>query len=425
MNITKLLGTTALVVGLGGTVASNALAADLEFYFPVGVNAPAVETIQGMVDEWAAANPEHSVQAVYAGNYDETTTKALTAAQSGNPPQVAVLLATDIFTLVEEGVVTPISDLTDDQEWLDSFYPAFMADATYQDKIFAIPFQRSTPLFYYNIEAFEDAGLDPENPPETWDEMIEMGKQLVKTDANGNVSQWGTRIPTLDLGAAWLFAGLVKSKGDEVSTETGTEARIDTPAALASLNFLLQLADEGVMQEGGITWGDTPKAFIEGETASMWTSSGNLAFVRDNAEFEWGAAFLPGGDGPGAPLGGGNFYVFDQISPEEKEAAVSFIKHMTSADNAAKWSIATGYVATRADAWETPEMQAFVEEMPQVVAARDQVEYATREFATFQRQRVTQFLVDAIESVVTGQAEPEAALADAQAKADQVLADYQ
>ena len=427
----KLIQTTALPLlfsGMLGASAAAVQAADLEFYFPVGVNAPAVATIEALTNAWAEQNPQHTVKAVYAGNYEETTTKALTAAQAGDPPQVAVLLSIDIFTLVEEDVVLPISDIAtsdEDKAWMDGFYPSFMKDAVFEGKTYGIPFQRSTPVFYYNVEAFEEAGLDPASPPKTWDEMIEMGKQLVVKDDNGNVTRWGTRIPTLGLGGAWLYGGLVVSKGDVLSTDTGIEARFDTPAAKASLEFLLQLSEEGVMQPGGISWGDTPKAFLEGQTASMWTSTGNLAFVNENAEFEWNVGFLPGGDGPGAPLGGGNFYIFKDTTAEEQAAALDFIKFMTSPENAATWSIATGYVAPRPDAWETPRMQEYAERLPQALVALDQLPYAEREFAVFQRAKVTQYLVEAIESVVTGAAEPAAALAKAQEGADGVLGDYQ
>ncbi len=414
----------AAMLGLSATALS---AADLEFYFPVGVNAPAVETIQALTDEWAALNPQHTVKAVYAGNYEETTTKALTAANAGQAPQVVVLLSIDLFTLIEEDVILPISDIAtsaEDQAWIDGFYDGFMKDAEFEGKTYAIPFQRSTPVFYYNKDAFRAAGLDPEAPPATWDEMIEMGKVLTQRDSNGNVTQWGTRIPTLGLGGAWLFGGLVVSKGDVLTTETGTEARINTPAALASLEFLLELSEEGVMAPGGISWGDTPKAFLEGQTASMWTSTGNLAFVEENATFDWGVGFLPGGDGPGAPIGGGNFYVFSDTTDEEREAALDFIKFMTSPENAATWSMATGYVAPRPDVWETPQMKEYAARLPQALVALDQLEYAEREFATFQRAKVTQYLVDAIESVVTGNADPAEALARAQEGADSVLDDY-
>jgi len=426
----KLNRTTALPLFLGGMLAASATAvqaADLEFYFPVGVNAPAVATIEALTDAWAKENPQHTVKAVYAGNYEETTKKALTAAHAGQPPQVAVLLSIDIFTLVEEDVIVPISDIAtseEDKTWMNSFYDSFMKDARFEGKTYAIPFQRSTPVFYYNKDAFREAGLDPETPPKTWDEMVEMGKKLTMKDANGNVTRWGTRIPTLGLGGAWLYGGLVVSKGDVLSTDTGIEARFDTPAAAASLEFLLRLAKEEVMAPGGISWGDTPKAFLEGQTASIWTSTGNLAFINKNAEFDWGVGFLPGGDGPGAPIGGGNFYIFKDTTDEERAAALDFIKFMSSAENAATWAIATGYVAPRPDAWETPRMKAYAEQLPQALVALEQLPYAEREFSVFQRSKVTQYLVDAIESVVTGEAEPSAALAEAQEKADEVLGEY-
>lgn len=410
-----------------GASAANVYAADLEFYFPVGVNAPAVETINKLTDEWVEANPQHTIKTVYAGNYEETTTKALTAANAGSPPAVAVLGSIELFTLIEEDVIIPISKLIntpEEKEWLDGFYDAFMQDSMYQDEVYSIPFQRSTPIFYYNKEAFREAGLDPENPPETWGEMVEMGKKLTKKDDNGNVVQYGTRIPTLGLGGAWMFGGLVISEGDVLSTETGTEARFDTPATVSSLKFLQRLADEEVMASGGISWGETPKAFVEGQTASMWTSTGNLAFVEENADFEWGASFLPGGSGPGAPIGGGNFYIFEDTTDEEREAAMDFIRHMTTAENAARWSIATGYIAPRPDAWETPMMQEYVAELPQALVARDQLPYTEREFATFQRAQVTQYLIEAIESVVTGQSAPQEAVSSAQKKASNVLSDY-
>lgn len=421
---------TALPLIMGAAMSMTApmvQAADLEFYFPVGVNAPAVATIEQLTNAWAAQNPQHTVKAVYAGNYEETTTKALTAAQAGDPPQVAVLLAIDIFTLIEEDVITPISDIAtspEEQAWIDSFYDGFMVDTMFEGKVYSIPFQRSTPVFYYNKDAWRAAGLDPEVTPKTWDEMVEIGKKLTIKDANGNVTQWGTRIPNLGLAGAWLFGGLVKSKGDGLSTDTGTEARFDTEAAKASLEFMLRLADEEVMAPGGITWGDTPKAFLEGQAASIWTSTGNLAFINENAEFDWGVGFLPGGDGPGAPVGGGNFYIFKDISDEEREAALDFVKFMTTPENQAIWSMATGYVAPSQAAWETPQMKEYAERLPQALVALDQMPYAYREFATFQRARVTQFLVDAIESVVTGGAEPAVALAEAQEKADEILGEY-
>ena len=406
---------------------TTASATDLEFFFPVGVNAPAVQTINELVDDWVAKNPQHLVKAVYAGNYRETTSKALTAAKAGSPPHVAILLASDIFTLIEEEAIIPISDMANselDKEWLEGFYKGFMKDAMFEGKTYSVPFQRSTPVLYYNKSAFKKAGLDANTPPKNWTEMIDMGKKLTIKDDNGHVIQWGTRIPTLGGGGAWLFGALVISNGSHLSSDNGIDVHIDTPEAVGALEFILELAEQEVMAKGGISWGDTPKAFIEGNTATMWTSTGNLKFVSDNADFDWGVGFMPGGRGPGASVGGGNFYIFDGISDEEKAASLDFIKFMTSPESAAKWSIATGYIAPRADTWKTKTMTDYSLTFPHALVARDQLVVAGREFSSFQRSKVISFLIDAIETSVGGLKTPAEALANAQKLADAVLKDY-
>jgi hypothetical protein len=117
----------------------------------------------------------HRGAAVYAGNYNDTTTKALTAAKAGTPPAVAVLLATDIFTLIDEDVVDPIDGFIktdEDKAWLAGFMPAYLKSAQVKGKLWSVPFQRSTAVMYYNKKAFKEAGLDPEKYPTTWDEMV-------------------------------------------------------------------------------------------------------------------------------------------------------------------------------------------------------------------------------------------------------------
>ena len=427
MKIAKVLGTAALAAGLYGTSAPCALAVNIQFYFPIGVNAPSAAAIDEMARAWEAENPGDTVKAVYAGDYEQTATKALTAASAGHPPHLAVLLTTDLFSLAEEGVITPISDIAtseEDKAWLNSFYPTFARDTKLDGKIYSVPFQRSTAILLYNKDAFRDAGLDPDTPPVTWDEMIEMGKKLVKKDDAGNVVRWGTRVPNLALGGAWVYYGVVRGAGGELAADNGIDVFLNSQAAKDALNFELRLAKEGVEPEGGITWGDTPKAFIEGTAATVWTSTGNLSFVNSNAQFDWGAAFLPGKDGPGTTVGGGNLYIFKDISDEERKAALSFAKFLTSPENEAKWTIATGYVAPRQAAWETQALKDYVAKLPAAAVAVDQIEYAGREFATFQRQRVTQFLIDAIESAVGGQSDVDSALDSAQAKAEDVLSEY-
>ncbi|MFX4221589.1 MAG: ABC transporter substrate-binding protein [Thalassobaculum sp.] len=427
MNLTRTLTTTLGAAALLASTATTALAVDLQFFFPVAVGGKAADTIQALTDEYVAANPGVSIDAVYAGSYQDTITKTLTAVRGGTPPQLSVILSVDMFTLIEEDAIIPFDDLAKteaDKAWLTSFYPAFMDNSMTGGKTYGIPFQRSTPVLYWNKEAFKAAGLDPETPPATWEEQIAFGKKLTKRDSNGNVTQWGVRIPSSGF-PYWLFQGLTTQNDVILANDAGNKTNFDDPKVVEALQYLVDLSvKHEVMQPGIIEWGSTPKAFFEGQTAMMWTTTGNLTNVRNNAPFVFGVAMLPANKRRGAPTGGGNFYIFKDSTDEQKAASFDFIKWISAPEQAAKWSIATGYVAPRPDAWETPAMKAYVADFPPALVARDQLEYAVAELSTYQNQRITTILNDALEAAITGQKEPAAALEEAQAQADRILADY-
>ena len=178
------------------------------------------------------------------------------------------------------------------------------------------------------------------------------------------------------------------------------------------------------MAPGIIEWGATPKAFFEGQTAMMWTTTGNLTNVRKNAPFEFGVAMLPANKRRGAPTGGGNFYLFKGASEEQTRAAVDFVKWITAPEQSAKWTIATGYVAPRPSTWETATMKAYTRDFPPALVARDQLEHAVAELSTYQNQRVTRIFNDALAAAITGRKDAGPALEEAQAKADAVLKEY-
>src|SRR3954451_6862764 len=108
--------------------ARPAAAADLTMYYPVAVGGPVTKIIDDMVSRFEKDNPEIKVTAVYAGNYTDTMTKVMTAMKGGQPPQLSVLLSTDVFTLIDEKAIIPIDDVVTDKAWLKNYYPAFMAN---------------------------------------------------------------------------------------------------------------------------------------------------------------------------------------------------------------------------------------------------------------------------------------------------------
>ena len=164
-----------LAGGVMLALSSAAMAADvdLSFYYPVAVGGPIPKIIDGYVADFEKENPGIKIHAIYAGTYQDTLVKALTAFKSGDPPNIAVLLSTDMFTLIDEDAIAPFDDLLKDSAdklWAQSFYPAFMENSQTGGKIWGIPFQRSTIVMFWNKDAFKAAGLDPDKGPDTWDE---------------------------------------------------------------------------------------------------------------------------------------------------------------------------------------------------------------------------------------------------------------
>src|SRR5260370_12522619 len=173
---------------VGGFVAAalSALAlaeapVEISFYSPVAVGGPITKIVDGLAADFEKENSGMKVRPIYAGAYQEAITKALTAVKGGDAPTTAVLLSTDMFTLIDEDAVVPFDGFLktpEDQAWVKGFYPAFMENSQTGGKTWGIPFQRSTIVLYWNKEMFKDAGLDPNKAPATWAEMVAYAQKL-------------------------------------------------------------------------------------------------------------------------------------------------------------------------------------------------------------------------------------------------------
>lgn len=409
------------------SISTVAVATELTMFYPVAVGGALTKLVDTLVQEFEAENPGITVKAIYSGNYSDTMTKAMTALKGGKPPHLSVILSTEIFTLIDNDAIVSYDDLVtspQDKQWLESFYPALMENSRTGGKTWAIPFQRSTIVMYYNKDAFRKAGLDPEAPPATWDELVEMGKKLVIKNDSGKVTQWGLEIPSTGY-PYWMFGALTRQNGEVLMNDSGTETYFNKPGVVQALDFWKDLgAKHEVMPKGTIEWGTLRTDFLEQKTAIMWHSTGNLTAVKKNASFDFGVAMLPAMKERGTPTGGGNFYIFKQTTAEEKAAALKFVKWMTQPVRTAQWSIGTGYLGTRADAYETKELEAYVKEFPPAAVARDQLKYATAELSVHENGRVYKILNDAIQASLTDSKTSEKALADAQKQAERILKRY-
>jgi sn-glycerol 3-phosphate transport system substrate-binding protein len=223
----------------------------------------------------------------------------------------------------------------------------------------------------------------------------------------------------------WFLQGFTTQNRAKLTNDAGTETYLATPEAVESLQYWVDLSRKHkIMQEGIIDTGTAPKEFIDGRAAMMFHSTGNLTNVKNNAKFEFGVAMLPAKKQRGSATGGGSIYIFKKSTPEQLAASFKFVKWMTSAEQASRWSIETGYVAPRQDAWDLPVMKKYAQDFPAAAVALQQLPFCAPEFSTHDGPRTTKALEDAIEASITGTKAPAKALADAQTEATRILRSY-
>ena len=406
---------TGLAVALSMSMATSALAAvELTMYYPVAVGGPVTKVVDGIVNDFEKANPGIKVNPIYSGNYFETKAKALSALKSGKPPQLAILMTTEAFALMDKDLIVAFEDIPGvDKSWLKSFYPALMTNSMAEGKTWSIPFNRSTVIGFYNKDLFRKAGLDPNKPPKNWDELVSMGKKLATKDTHGIL------IPSV---FSWPLYPFFVQNGAKMMSDDGKKTYFDAPEAIEAMQFIKDLSHKhGVLPKGVVGWGTHTKSFLAGKTAMLWDTTGNLTNIKNNAKFDLGVTKLPGGK---SVVGGGNFYIFKDASAEERAASLKLIKYMSSPEVSAKFSVAVGYMGLSDAAYNTKTLKDYTKSFPEALIARDQLKDSGKEFATYDG-RVGVLLSKTIQKVITGKESAKDAMMGAQKEAERLLKPYQ
>lgn len=121
---------SALTAGLlsAGQAAAND-PVELTMYYPVAVGGALTDVVDGLVEDFENEHPDIDVEAIYAGNYDDTRVRAMSAMEAGDTPQLSVMFSIDLYELLEQDAIVAFDDLVEsdaEREWLDSFYPGLM-----------------------------------------------------------------------------------------------------------------------------------------------------------------------------------------------------------------------------------------------------------------------------------------------------------
>ncbi|GGI71436.1 ABC transporter substrate-binding protein [Pseudarthrobacter scleromae] len=321
---------------------------------------------KAIIEKFHAKFPDIRVNLVTAGaNYEEIAQKFQTsqAAKSGLP---GVVVLSDVwwFRYFTNGSIIPVDALVKQLDIkLDDFRKSLVDDYKYNDKQWALPYGRSTPLFYYNKDHFQAAGL-PDRAPKTWQEFGEWAPKLKASSG----AQYAYIYPALAGYAGWTLQNNLWGWGGSWSKEW--EITCDSPESIEAL----QWAQDSIYKNGwaGVSSKEAADDFSAGLTSSTISSTGSLLGVLKSAPFNVGVGFLPGG--PKAetnvcPTGGAGLGIPSGITKEEQLAAGTFLKFMTEPENSAAFSAATGYMPTR----ESADMKAVLAQTPQIQTAVDQL----------------------------------------------------
>lgn len=418
-----------LVLGTGtvfaGGSAEQSDASDqvtIEMAFPVAVDAPITELLQGYADEFMALHPNVTVELVYSGGYTDVKTAIQTAIDGGGKaPALAVMLATDLFDLANAQYIQPIDDLLNETEsgYIEDFLPAFMENSYYMDQTWSLPFQRSAVVLYYNADLLEEEGVPV---PSNWAELAESAAALT---IDGGATRWGIEWPTG--WPYWVFQPLAMGAGQNIVGDSDSEVFFDNQAVISAIEYYNSLSSEYGATPAGVqnSWGNVVPNFLAGNTAMIVHTSGSLSGILEQADFTVGVMGVPGEDGGSYSVpGGGNIYLTSDLTDAERQAAFEFAVFLTDPSRAADFSIATGYIATRYSCAEDAALKAYIAEHPQVLQVQQALASAGKEMALQNLGEVRSIFHSYIQAAFNGEMSAAQAMAQAQAEADAALEDF-
>ncbi|HID30839.1 MAG TPA: extracellular solute-binding protein [Desulfobacterales bacterium] len=264
-----------------------------QVFYPVAVDAPIAEILNGYIEDFQAEYPHITVEPVFSGGYGDVQTAIQTTIDGGGtPPALAVMLATALYDLTNAGYITPLDDyvagMEDGDAYIADFLPVFLDNSYAYDKLWSIPFQRSATVMYYNMDMFAEAGLDA---PSNWESWATAAQTLTTQD--GDATNWGLQYPSG--WPYWLFQPLAIGAGQNILEDDCTVV-FDDPAVIDAVQFYIDLSAEYGAMPAGVqgVWGTAPTDFSSGSTAMIVHSSGSLKGIIEQADFEVGLMGLPG-----------------------------------------------------------------------------------------------------------------------------------
>ncbi len=361
----------AVLSVLIGTGLSSGALAQTEIQWWHAMDGRLGDKIKDIAEGFNASQSDYRINPVYRGNYTETMTGAIAAFRARQQPHIVQIFEVGTATMMAaEGAIYPVYQLMADAEEPfdpESYLPAVVGYYTSPEgQLLSMPFNSSTPVLYYNKALFEQAGLDPDQPPSTWPQLVEFAEQLLESGVPcGFTTGWQSWVQ-LENFSAWHNVPF----GTQANGFEGldTEFVFNSPLHVRHIGNMGEWQQSKVFDYGGRRSDSGPK-FYSGECAMYMNSSAAYAGIRDNADFDFGVGMLPYyPDAEGAPqnsiIGGATLWVLRGHSDKDYRGVARFFSYLSSPEVQADWHQFTGYLPITRAAYELTEQQGFYAENP-------------------------------------------------------------
>ncbi|MCZ7541014.1 MAG: ABC transporter substrate-binding protein [Anaerolineae bacterium] len=398
-------------------------------------------TIEEIAAAFMAQNPGVvvTIQATTDG-YSEVFEGALLAASQGNAPHIIQVEDSLTQIAIDSQAFVKIGDYASAEQLatIADIIPAMRSFYNLDETIWGLPWNASNPVMYYNPDLFAAAGLDPETPPHTFEEITAACDALMSAQIEGLSAciNWPVN--------SWLVEQWVSMQNalfvdnDNGRTGRATEAYLDSPAMLRVFTWWKDLVDKGYFMYSGVPNAYTPEGltFITRKTAIHLSTSAGLsnilAFGQSMGRFSPRVARFPLPDAEatnGITAGGAAVWVMGGHSEEETRAAVDFAFFLTNTDNMSAWHKASGYFPIRQSSIDQLTAEGWFETNPFFRIALDQMLDSTPNAANAgatigAASQVREAVIQAALSMIDSGEDPAAALAAAKARADKAIQDY-
>lgn len=389
-----------------------------------------IPALNEIIELYEKENPDVKILAQYVPSGDPLIQKLVTAIQSGTTPDIAWVHADFLDKLVAADAIYKMNYFIKGPNGLseleyNDIFPQLLANAKWRDTLYAMPLEATNLALLYNKDLFRKAGLDPEQPPQTWGDLIKYAELLTLDENEDGINeQYGFYIPAFPASgplSIWMllqWEPFLWQAGGKFLNDDQTQASFNNEAGIKALTLWKELYDKQNLTSFSLTHN---MGFVSGKVAMIMDGSWDLPQFREINNFEWGIAPLPAGPVKQATyLAGEHLTIFKNSDHPGK--AWEFVKWFVRPDIQAKFSIKSGYLPVRTSTIELPEYKNHLKNDKYLAAFVEQMKIGMpRQNIDFNKVEINQIIAEAVEKTLLGNVDVEKSLNAAAEKVNKIL----